>query len=362
MDIHLPTKIIFGCGRIREIRRHLPPGIERVLVVSDPGVDEHSRALGVLREQLTDLDVHVFLDVEPNPSLTTVEKGAALAREKGSQLIVGIGGGSPMDAGKGMAVLATNAGDLKSYMRGRALDAAPLPVVCVPTTAGTGSEVTPYAVFTDPDTQDKGGYSNPHIFPVVSIIDPELTYSMPESVATDTGLDSLTHAIEAYLSTASSPFSDLFALQAVKIIRDQLRSAIAKDLPAMAAVCYAAMLAGVAIAHASTILLHIMGYPLTVFRQVPHGRANAALLPAFMTFLESSIKTRRLEEEFAGIGGIGRFVQDLGVSTNLASYGVTEEDIDRFVAKCLGKSDLEITPAPIDAEAIRKIYAAGLHG
>ncbi len=364
LDFHLPTRIIFGLGRIRELRKNLPPGIKRIVVATDPSVAEASGVLPAMAEQLEDLEVGVFDEVEPNPSLATVENGAALARDFRADLIIGAGGGSPMDAAKGIALLATNDGAMTDYMSRDELHNTPLPVICIPTTSGTGSEVTPYAVFTNPDDQSKGGYSNPGIFPTVSIIDPELTFSMPESVVIDTGLDALTHAIEAYLSTLSSPLSDMFALRAIEIIRDRLAAAAANDADAMCDISFAAMTAGVAIAHAGTILLHVMGYPLTVFHDVPHGRANAALLPAFMEFMKKRSRARDkiacLEGIFEPAAGIAKFVSDLGVSTNLVSYGVAEDEIDTFVDKCVVKDDLRITPADVTGDDIRDIFTRAL--
>lgn len=360
MVFHLPTRVRFGRGRIRELRSVIPRGIERVLIVSDQRVFEKSGAVEAIADSLRHLDVGLFCDVEPNPSFATIDAGGAAARDSGSQLVIGLGGGSPMDVAKGIAVLATNDTSMQCVMCGGELIREPLPVICIPTTSGTGSEVTPYAVFSDPEDQSKQGYSHPGLFPICALIDPQLTFSMPKSVVIDTGLDVLTHAIEAYLSTEAMPFSDLFALRAVEVVLDNLAAAAGKDPDAMTAMSYAATSAGVAIAHAGTILLHVMGYPLTVFHQVPHGRANAALLPVFMEFMaERSRVAERIahvEQLFAGHGGIRGFIEDLGVSTNLSTYGAAEGELGLFVSKCIIKDDLKITPAEVHEGDIRRIY------
>ncbi len=363
LDFFLPTRIIFGAGRISELRQNLGLTTQRIMLVTDPGAWDSSGARDRILGQLQGCSVEIFSAVEENPSLATVDLASTRARAARSQLVIGVGGGSPMDAAKGIAALAPNRGNARELLSGGELAAAALPVVCIPTTSGTGSEVTPYAVFTDAEDQSKGGYSNQQLFPTFSIIDPELTFSMPERIVIDTGLDVLTHAIEAYLSTLSSPLSDLFAEHAMTIVLDRLAAAAAGNRDAMSDLSYAATIAGVAIAHTSTILLHVMGYPLTVFHHLAHGRANAVMLGPFLDFMRASApavaaKIARLDRAFARFGSAGDFVQGLGVCTDLASYGVSEAQLDLFVEKCLVKGDLRITPAELSRQRIRAIYEA----
>ncbi len=361
---HIPTKIIYGGGEIQKFHDHLSPAHRRILIVTDKGVATKSGAMDRLRPQLQDRAVFVFDDVEENPSLGLVERGGQFARDRQIDLVVGLGGGSSMDAAKGIALLATNEGRMIDYMQGKQFANDLLPIVCIPTSSGTGSEVTPYAVFTDPDLHTKGGYTHDKLFPIFSIIDPELTYSMPEPVVVNTGLDVLTHAIEAYLSTESFALNDLLALHAVEIVIDNLEQACQKDKPAMNNMAYASTLGGMVIANAGTILLHIMAYPLTVFHDVPHGKANAILLPAFMAFMEERshipAKVRRLIEMFDQMGGIEEFIHNLGISTRLADYGVEEAELDTFVQKTIVKDDIKITPAAISATDILTIYRNAL--
>ncbi len=357
---NIPTKIIFGNGKIAQLKEYLDPEIKRVLIVTGKNVGRKSGALDKIVPQLEQKQFFFFDKVEENPTLEQVKKCGELAKEKDVQLVIGLGGGSPMDAAKGCAVLATNPGNMIDYMNGKPLSHEPLPVICVPTTSGTGSEVTPYAIFTDPENQSKGGFSHPGIFPRVSIIDPELTYSMPEDVVNNTGLDVLTHALEAYLSTDTYDLNDLLALHSIEIVLENLEAASKKDKKAMSRMSYASILAGIAITHASTILLHIMAYPLTVFQKVPHGRANAALLPAFLRFMKekSVVKERvaRLEKMFERVGGIKHFINSLNISTALSSYGVDKSQLELFAQKTIIKGDIEITPAEITERDIINIY------
>lgn len=361
---HLPTRVLFGRGRIDELSRHIDTKFERIVVVTETNVAARCGAFDNILDQLKDRSVSVFTDVEENPSFHVLEKGKRMARKAGAQLVIGLGGGSPMDAAKGVAVLATNNGDMRDFIKGEPLRADPLPIVCIPTTSGTGSEVTPYAVFTDQDAMSKGGYAHPKMFPMCSVVDPVLTYSMPESVVVNTGLDVLTHSLEAYLSTESFPMNDLIALESINIVLKRLREAAMKNEEAMDEMAYASMLGGIAITHGGTILLHIMGYPLTVFHRIPHGRANASLLPVFMRFMRehSTVKpkVRHIESLFDGFGGVETFVRNLGVSTKLSSYGITEGEIGTFAGRVIVKSDVKITPAKVTEDVIAEIYQAAM--
>ncbi len=363
-DFHVPTKIHFGRGRVAELGRLIPAGARRILVVTDETVAAKTQALAAAQRALQGRDVRTFTRVEENPSLATVEEGGRAAREFEAELIVGLGGGSPMDAAKGMALLAVHSGPLARYLAGEPLKRAPLPVVAVPTTSGTGSEVTPYAVFTDAAAGNKIGYAHPAIFPALALIDPELTYTMPASVVVNTGLDVLAHAVEAFLSTISFPLNDALALHAAEVVLARLGRAAREDREAMDEMAAAAAVAGAAIAHASTILPHIMGYPLTVFHGVPHGRASAVMLVPVLKALmaESSCpeKLKTIEALFAPQGGPDGFVRGLGVSLKLSDYGVREDEIALYARKTIVKGDMKITPAPITAERLEQIYRSAL--
>jgi alcohol dehydrogenase class IV len=359
-NFHMPTKIVFGPGKIKELTKHLTGRSDRILLVTDKMVAEKSGALKKISAQVHDKMAFLFDEVEENPSLDLIEKGRETIRENPVQLIIGIGGGSSMDAAKGMAVLATNHRPMTDYMSGTPLENDPLPVICIPTSSGTGSEVTPFAVFTDKENENKEGYAHEKIFPILSIIDPELTYSMPEPVIANTGIDVLTHAIESYLSTESFLLNDQLALHAIEIALQNLEPACRKEKEAMNRMAYASMAAGIAITHGGTILLHIMGYPLTVYHQVPHGRASGILLPEFMRFMgEKSFvkdKVKLIEDLFQGKGGIEAFVNGIGISTKLSDYGVKESELDLFARKTIVKGDIKITPAEVSESDILDIY------
>ncbi len=336
-NFHLPVKIVFGKGRIQEIRDFIPDNVNRILLVSEKNLAKNTSTVDIVTDQLQGIDVLHFLDVEENPSFETVEKAGMIAREHDSQLVIGIGGGSPMDAAKGIAMCATIRESLRDLINMDDLPVEPLPVICIPTTSETGSEVTPYAVFTDRNSRNKCGYANAKIFPQVALVDPELTYTMPERVTANTGMDVLTHSIEAFLSADAFPMNDLFAIESIQLVLKNLKQAITKDNEAMNRMAYASMLGGIAIAHSGTILL-----------------------PAFLRFMREHSwvkeKVRFIDNMFNEDGGIEQYVNDLGISTSLSSYDIREEDIDEFVEKVIVKSDIKLTPAKITEREIREIY------
>jgi alcohol dehydrogenase class IV len=363
-DWHLPTKIVFGKGRLSELAEKIDPGRRRILIVTDKTIASRTDALDRVRTHLAGRETAVFDGVQENPSFENVEAGSRLARDFEAELIFGLGGGSAMDAAKGIALKARNYGPLECYLRGDPIEDDPLPVVCVPTTAGTGSEVTPYAVFTDTAGADKVGFSHPKLFPELALIDPVLTYTMPETVVINTGLDVLAHAAEAYLSAMSYPLNDTLALHALETARSRLPGAARKNPDDMDHMAFAAMLAGIAIANASTILPHIAGYPLTVRHRVPHGRASAVMLAAVLPFLRKHSsapeKIAVLDRMFGGPAGFGACLRDLGVPTKLSDYGVREEEIPLFVQKTIVKGDVKITPAEVTKEDLAGIYRSAL--
>lgn len=357
---NIPTKIIFGKGKISTLEKQIPAKANKILIVTDPVIFEKTDIIEKVKSSLKNYEPIIFKDINENPTINSIDNGGNVAHKNSIDLVIGVGGGSAMDAAKGIAITATSPGSIFDYISGVPLKNNPLPIICIPTTSGTGSEVTPFAVFTDPDNQNKIGFANDSIFPVFSIVDPELTFSMPKHVTVNTGLDSLSHAIEAYLSTECSYPIGQLALHSLDIVLDNLYKASQNDHSAMEIMAYSSTISGIAIAHASTILPHIMGYPLTVFHDVPHGRASSIMLPAFLDYIRQNStvieKTKILEEKFRRKGGIHKFFEGLGVSTKLADYGVKESELKTFASKTIVKSDVSITPAKITEEVIDDLY------
>jgi alcohol dehydrogenase class IV len=359
--LFIPTRVEFGRKNSQKINAYVREKYRRIMLVSDSFLAEKTPIAESIRAQMAGRVAAQFYRVEENPSIECVEEGRKICAENQCDLVIGIGGGSAMDAAKGIALLAPQSIGLKEVLNGATAQPG-LPIICIPTTSGTGSEVTPYGVFTDVENNNKCGYAHDAIFPIVAVIDPELTYSMPEKLIVDTGLDVITHALESYLCTVATPASDALSLECLRMAVPQLLEARRKNTQAMDAMSYAAMLGGLAITLSGTVLLHIMAYPLTMFHHIPHGRANAVMLPAFLDFMQanSSVPERVqvLSDLFAPFGGIRKYLDELNVSYRLSDYGIKPVEFPTFAAKTIVKGDIKVTPAELSQEIIEGIYAA----
>ncbi len=288
-----PRFMLVGGGSVREVAAVLEKfALSRPLVVTDP----YMVASGLLRRCLDPLEeagvrAGVFSDTVPEPTDTVIEAGVAALRAGDYDCLIGFGGGSPIDTAKAMSILATGAAPMRDYKVPHQADHALLPIIAIPTTAGTGSEATRFTVITDSARDEKMLISGLGALPLAAIVDYELTFSVPPRTTADTGVDSLTHALEAFVSRRANPFSDAQALAAMALIGANLRTAFHQPANAAAreAMMLGAMQAGIAFTNASVALVHGMSRPIGAHFHVPHGLSNAMLLPAVTRFgLESA--------------------------------------------------------------------------
>ncbi|MFP4482701.1 MAG: iron-containing alcohol dehydrogenase, partial [Thermovirgaceae bacterium] len=280
-EMFMAGRIRFGCGAVDELGKTAKKaGGSRALVVTDPVLNEMKTA-GRVKKVLADagLETWVYSDVEPEPSVETTDAAAELAREKGCDLVVGLGGGSSMDVAKAVGILVTNEGSAARYQGLGLVEKAGVATIMIPTTAGTGSEVTFTSVLIRKSDGFKGGINDEKLFPDFSILDPELTVTMPPRVTAATGMDALTHALEAYTSRQASPFSDMFAQEGMVRIGRWIRVATqnGRDLEARSEMMLAALYGGVALANAGVGACHALSYPLGALFGIGHGVANALL-------------------------------------------------------------------------------------
>ncbi len=359
LDFDIPVKIRSGKNSLASLGAIIGDKYKNILIVTDTNIVNDTGIIPMINEQLDNEGI-LYDRIEENPSFKTIDQGGQFAKNNNIDLIIGIGGGSSLDAAKGIAVMGFNSGMISDYVYREKQITKILPLICIPTTSGTGSEVTPFAVFTDPDNKTKSALVSDLIFPTHAIIDPALTYTMPVSVIINTGLDALSHCIEAFLSEIATTRTRQLALNAIKIIVDNLENASGRDHKSMDQMAYASMLGGIVITQASTILPHIMGYPLTVLHQIPHGRASIIMIPAFLDYLErssdSQSKLDQLTVLFKNKKGIRGFLSNLGVSTCLSDYGINREELEDYVQHVITKDDIKITPTKITTETILKLY------
>ncbi len=296
----MPTTVFYGpeCVKIHSSDWVLG---KKALIVTGQSSAKLSGALDDVLENIG-VEYELFSEVENNPSLETVARGGKLAREAGCDFVIGIGGGSPLDAAKVIAVLARNHKDpLALYDEG--WDNEALPVVAVPTTAGTGSEVTQYAVLTIDRDKTKRGLGGSDMFPKVALVDPRYTESLSADITIDTAVDALSHLVEGYLSLRSNIMSSALALQGMRLwgrcipaLRNQ-----AFDRTVREQLMLASTLAGMTIAQTGTTVLHAMGYPLTYFHGVPHGRANGFMFAEYLKYINQAAP-QKVGEVIAALG------------------------------------------------------------
>lgn len=290
-EFYLPTKLLYGAGCLSALGGCALPGRKALLVTSAGQSAKRHGYLGRVEEQLTQAGVHAVLydQITPNPTKAEVMAGAALCREEGCDFVLGLGGGSSIDAAKAISVMARNPGDYWDYVsggtgKGKAVPNAPLPVVAVTTTAGTGTEADPWTVTTNEETQEKIGFGYEKTFPVLSVVDPELMVSVPPRLTAYQGFDALFHSTEGYLNRTASPISDLMALEAIRLIGKSLPRAVrdGADLEARGDVALANTLSGMVETLSGCISEHSIAHAMSAYHpKLPHGAALIAISKAY---------------------------------------------------------------------------------
>ena len=347
-----PRLMLVGGGSVAEIAGVLAKlGLSRPLVVTDP----YMVSSGLVRRCLDPLEAAglspaVFSDTVPEPTDTVVEAGVVLLQAGQYDCLVGFGGGSPIDTAKAMSILAhgssSGAGNhMRDFKVPASNDAPGLPIIAVPTTAGTGTEATRFTVITDTGRGEKMLIAGLGALPLAAVVDYELTFTVPKRITADTGVDSLTHALEAYVSRRANPYSDTQALAAMRLIGANLRTAYAepRNAPAREAMMLGAMQAGIAFTNSSVALVHGMSRPIGAAFHVPHGLSNAMLLPAITRFGLEAAEARYAEAGraigFAAPGdadavaaerlavGLAELNRDLDVPTP-AGFGINKAEWD----------------------------------
>lgn len=353
-DYYMPTKILFGPGKLNQLSQETLPG-KRALVVISSG--KSIREYGYLDRLLAILDKkeidHVLFDkILPNPVKRHVMEGAALAREKGCDFVIGLGGGSSIDSAKSIAVMAVNPGDYWDYVgggtaKGLPVKNTPLPVVAVTTTAGTGTEADPWTVITNEETNEKIGFGNNNTFPALSVVDPELMLSVPKNLTAYQGFDALFHATEGYIANIATPVSDAYALKSIELIFSYLPACIrnGKDLEARTQVALANTLSGLVESTSSCTSEHSMEHAMSAYHpQLPHGAGLIMLSEAYYTFFAAKAPDRFIEmaraigvdvdslpeqeRPLSFVKALAELQEVCGVrGIKMSDYGITEEEI-----------------------------------
>ena len=377
---YLPTEVITGCGCLSQLGEVAARHGSHAMIVCGANF---ARRSGLLERAIELLHVHqvqetVFDRVTGEAELPTVAEGIALGRERGCDVFIGLGGGSAIDTAKAIAGLITLPGTVEEYHQGRALEGSGLPFVAVPTTAGTGAEVTKNAVLIDPQSAIKFSIRDDAWFARAALVDPETTVSMPPAVTARTGADALCQAIESFTSIGAGPLTDALAMRAIELIGRSLLTAYqdGENLAAREDMSMASLMAGMAMASARLGGVHGMAHPLGSHYHIPHGTVCGLLLPYTMAYnleyatAKYAATARLLGEKVEGlppeeaaqraVERVRQLMAALGIPSHLSEFGVTVDGLDQIIEESLPSGSFKHNPRPLGPEDARRILAAAL--
>lgn len=375
-----PTKIIFGENSIEKLGSELESlNAKSVLLVCDQGIAK-AGLVDIVKDAIKDvsgLTINAFDQVIPNPLDTTIDEGYNLAKEKNVDTIIAIGGGSSLDSAKGIALLMTNGGKMREYlMEGKPVAKEIAPTICIPTTAGTGSEVTRTVVATDHKTKFKDGFKNAEtIYAKIAILDPVFMEKLPAHILAACAMDAMTHAIESYTSWKANPITDSLNIRAIKLIGENVRKAYSQpfNLKAKGKLLLASTMTGIAFDQSGLGVAHCMGHPMGGLFNVPHGVACAMALPAAMEYnliaaeekffdiavaLNQNvvIPTTR-EAAMLAVKGVKELMVDLNLPLKLSEVNISEDDIPLLVKDAMGfPGMLGANPRVVNEKDMEMLY------
>ena len=376
-QISIPATVRFGPGSVSALGNELDKlRVTRALIIVDPGV-YRTGVIQQIKELLpkTLEKVEVFSDVEPEPSLAGLNRRVKELKNDKYDIIIAVGGGSSIDTAKGLSVLLTHGGDGQTYIGTDKIPGKGIPLIAIPTTAGTGSEVTNIAIFSDTEKELKVGMISNYILARAALVDPTLTYSCPPSVSAASGIDALVHAIECYTSLKATSFTDGLAEQAMRLISNNLRNAVLEESNrgAKNSMAEGALLAGIAFGNSGVAAVHAMSYPLGSRFHVSHGVANGLLLPYVMEYnlsanfekyadiarlLGEPVKGLAVDEAAAAsIKFVRNLVKLIGIPTRLRDLKVPQGDLED-----MAKATMDVTrllannPRKLTLDDVRQIW------
>ena len=375
----VPQEIIVGKGSLAR----LPEAAEKLggkhgFIISGP----HLNKMGIVASCSESLEnagikVDAYTETEGNPSVETVEKAAAAFCKSGADFIIALGGGSPMDVAKAVGVVARYGGNITEYEGGDRVPGDIIPLIAIPTTAGTGSEVTAFSVITDHSRNYKLTVFSYKLIPAYAILDPELLTTAPVSVAAACGIDAMVHALEAYISKDASPFSDAMAEKALELIGKNIRRYVADrtDIEAAEAMITGSLFAGIAFSWARLGDVHAMSHPVSAYFDVPHGVANAILLPTIVEYNALADRGKYLKlfnyisltlaseaefEPFMLVDLLTELNEQLGIPGSLGEVGVTADKFDAMADDAMKSGNIAVNPRSTTKKDVLSLYEKAL--
>ena len=374
---HVPVHIVFGAKKLDSVGEHAKACGSKALIVTTGPFFQESGLVDRVRQSLAAAGVgsEYYCDISPNPHSHEADSGAAYAKEKGCDVVIGLGGGSAIDAAKCIAAGVAQGEPTWPYWIGEKEIYAALPIIAVTTTSGTGSHITPYSVITNTGTGEKPGAGSPLLYAKVAIVDPELMQTLPPKMTAATGFDVLAHAIEAFTSRDANPFSDLYCEQAIKLTSRYLSRAIENggDMDAREGMALADTFAGHAISIAVITMCHAMAHAVGGVCNTVHGESLAAMTPAAMrhSFPHCTEKYMKIGAWLAGhdtvpdgwtpeksVETVAAFIKEIGMNIPLSRQGVKREDFAKIIEGTVGymAGGCDLDPAaPISADDVRKV-------
>lgn len=363
-NFYQPVRVVFGEDEVKNLSSHLETlGYKKALLISTPFIVRSGLA-SELVEQCNGKIAGVFSDIEPNPSLQDVDNAVEAIRAAGADCLVAIGGGSSMDCAKAAAVAFKCGCTARDLMNGAPLSDA-LPIIAIPTTSGTGSEVSAASVLSDKEKGVKRAFSGPVMYPKLAIVDPVLTYTVPRGTTASTGFDVLAHAFDAMSSVHASPVSDSLALRAASLALANLERAYNEpsDKEARGAMAQASVIAGLAFSQTGTSGSHACSYILTSKYGLPHGEACAFTLDSWLAVnaeARPELSDYAKQLGFDGIDALckklGEMKRALGMRTTLSDAGIAESELDAVCQDAMASANMKNNVAQIGLEGVRKIY------
>ncbi|CAM2889738.1 iron-containing alcohol dehydrogenase [Moritella viscosa] len=376
---YMPPVTLMGPNAIQSLGAELASKeFKKALIVTDSVLVKIGLISALTNElKAHNLDFVIYDDVKPNPTEKNIEDGLGLLAKSQCDFVISFGGGSSHDAAKGIALVATNGGHIRDYSKGVHLSKKPqLPLVTVNTTAGTASEMTIFAIVTIPEDETKYPVVDKHFTPIIAVNDSELMVAMPKSLTAATGMDALTHAVEAYVSTAATPITDASAIKAIELIVQHLETAVndGENRPARDAMQYGEYLAGMAFSNASLGYVHSMAHQLGGAYDLPHGLCNAILLAEVSRFNAQIVPERfvditkamgidttgmsQQQAVDAGLVAIDALSEKVGTKQRLADLGVTEDKLEFMAQNALNDACSLTNPRQASLAEIVDIFKA----
>lgn len=371
----VPQNIIVGRGSLAKLPEVAEKsGGKKAFIISGP----HLNKMGIVQScvdalKAKGIESSVFTETEGNPSVETVDKASAAYKESGADFIVALGGGSPMDVAKAVGVVARYGGSITEYEGADKVPGDIIPLIAVPTTAGTGSEVTAFSVITDHSRNYKLTVFSYKLIPSYAILDAKLLTTAPASVAAACGIDAMVHALEAYISTAASPFSDAMAEKALELIGANIRCYVANrgDIETAENMLVGSLFAGIAFSWARLGDVHAMSHPVSAYFNVPHGVANAILLPTIVEYNMLADKGKYLNiynyiaklpaasEEFTADMLVDELLdlnESLGIPAGLEEVGVTKDKFDAMADDAMKSGNIAVNPRSTTKKDVLALY------